>query len=119
MFLKITRRGKVQVTHESDTQCWDKGWREYFYEASITCAETNLDNNGFIIDNKEIKSVVTESMQNHVGSCELMVRSAGMELLVAARGKGIDVLDLHLLIYPADCDPLDCTVMEYSLTGKF
>lgn len=119
MFLRITRLGKVQITHTSDTQCWDKGWKEYKYAASIECHEDNMDKEGFILDNVEIKACVTEALQNHVGSCELMAQTAAKALLQRAKEHGTMVLELHLKLEPAECDPEDHTIMEYSVTGKF
>lgn len=119
MFLKIIRLGKVEITHTSDTQCWDKGWKEYKYAASIICHEANMDKDGFIIDNMEIKSVITQALQDHVGSCELMAQVAGKALHEAAKAHGTMVIDLHIRLEPAECDPDDHTIMEYSLTGKF
>lgn len=119
MFLKITRFGKVKIEHESNTQCWDKGWKNYKYAASIECHEDNMDKEGFIIDNVEIKQVITEALQNHVGSCELMAQTASKALLLAAKAHGTMVIDLHVKLEPAECDPDDHTLMEYSVTGKF
>lgn len=119
MFLKITRLGKVEIEHTSDTQCWDKGWTHYKYAASIECHEDNMDKEGFILDNVEIKRVITEALQNHVGSCELMARTAALALRDAAKTHGTMVLELHIKLEPAECDPEDHTVMEYSITGKF
>lgn len=119
MFLRITRLGKVEIEHQSETQCWDKGWTHYKYAASITCHEDNMDKEGFILDNKEIKAVVTEALNSHVGSCELMAKTAALALLKAAKEHGTMVNELHIKLEPAECDPDDHTVMEYSVTGNF
>jgi len=111
--------GKVDIEHTSDTQCWDRGWKKYKYSASIVCLESNMDKDGFILDNKEIKAVVTDALQNHVGSCEIMCQVAAKALLQAAENHGTGVFELHLKLEPAECDPEDHTIMEYSLTGKF
>lgn len=119
MFLRITRLGKVDIVHQSDTQCWDKGWVKYKYAAFIVCHEDNMDKDGFILDNKEIKKVITEALQNHVGSCELMAKTAAQALLQAAKVHGTMVINLHVKLEPAECDPDDHTIMEYSVTGDF
>lgn len=119
MYLMIRRKGKVGIVHESDTQCWDKGWKVYKYVASIKCHEKNMDKEGFIIDNREIKQVVTYALQNHVGSCELMAQTAAKALIAACNEHGTMVLDLHVILEPDGCDPDDHTIMEYSITGKF
>lgn len=119
MFLKLNRLGTVKVDHSSDTQCWDKGWKGYKYKASITCHEDNMDSQSFIIDNTEVKQVVSQAIEDHVGSCELMAKTAAQALLEACKKHGTMVLDIHMVLEPADCDPDDHTVMEYSLTGKF
>lgn len=119
MFLKITRLGKVEINHQSETQCWDKGWQHYKYSASIVCHEENMDSEGFILDNMEIKAVITEALENHVGSCELMAKTAALALKEAAQKHGTMVIELHVRLEPAECDPDDHTIMEYSVTGKF
>lgn len=119
MFLKITRLGKVEINHSSTTQCWDEGWKHYKYAASIVCHEDNMDAEGFILDNREIKQVITEALENHIGSCELMAQSAGKALLDAAKRHGTMVINLSIKLEPAECDPEDHTIMEYSLTGQF
>lgn len=119
MFLRLNRLGKINIDHSSDTQCWDKGWKGYKYRASITCHEDNMDEQSFIIDNMIVKQVVGQAIEDHVGSCELMVKSAAEALMAACRKHAIMVIDIHLALEPTDCDPDDHTIMEYSLSGKF
>lgn len=119
MFLKLRRLGKLQIDHSSDTQCWDKGWKGYKYEAAITCHEGNLDADSFIIDNMVVKKVVTEAIESHIGSCELMVKSAAEALMLACKRHNVMAIDVHMILQPTDCDPDDHTIMEYSISGKF
>lgn len=119
MFLKITRSGRVDIEHQSDTQCWDKGWKKYAYAASIVAHEDNMDKDGFILDNRQIKKTICDALQHHVGSCERMAQVAAKELLKCAKAHGTMVIELHLRLEPDDVDPEDHTIMEYSITGKF
>lgn len=59
--LTLTRRGEINVlfAHDDSTQCGLKGTRKLFYRVEITCPDTELDDNGFMVDQLEVNAAIT------------------------------------------------------------
>lgn len=72
--LTLTRRGSfiVEEADRRDTQCGVKGTQKFFYKVELTCTPEALDENGFLIDQLEIKNYMVERhrQMDEFPSCE-------------------------------------------------
>lgn len=81
--LTLRREGQFQVeaTEDRDTQCGIMGTSRFDYRVEVTCRETALDENGFIVDQLEIHKAMQEKyrMMFRLPSCEeLAIHAAKM-----------------------------------------
>lgn len=72
--LTLTRRGEIEVlfTHDDSTQCGLKGTRKLFYRVEITCPDSELDVNGFMVDQLEVDAAIRQryAKMDKFVSCE-------------------------------------------------
>ena len=68
---KIIRNGQFRALRDVSNQCVEEGHECYWYQVVlIFSGDTPLDDNGFLIDTREIDQIVQEARL--IGSCEQM-----------------------------------------------
>lgn len=124
--IRITRLGKAKSSAESPVQCKHTGHVNYGYEVKVSCPKENRDENGWIIDNRDIKGVVDRIFAvDGDKSCEDMTCKIAESVRDLAKSMGVIVHDVYVRLWPRKeaehetLDPEDYAYFEYSLSGNF
>lgn len=78
--LTLTRRGSFRIGHVRDdaTQCGLRGTRRIFYRVEVTCPDSELDANGFMVDQLDIHEALSRRYwrMDKLPSCERLAIDA-------------------------------------------
>lgn len=78
--LTLTRRGsfKIESVGDDTTQCGLRGTRKLFYRVEVTCPDSELDSNGFMVDQLDIHAMLNKRYAKMaiMPSCERMAIDA-------------------------------------------
>jgi hypothetical protein len=90
MDLTLTRRGSFRIRHVGNdaTQCGLRGTRKLFFRVEVTCDESALDENGFIVDQLEILRLMRErhAVMQTMPSCERLALDCCREIEKLCKG---------------------------------
>jgi hypothetical protein len=123
-FLRINRFGRVEANQLSFNQCKDVGHKEYDYQISICCPDTNVDSNEFIIDHAYIHQKVVSYFKTNMTSCEGICKDLAIHLKKTMAKHKVHMVDMYIKIMPVlplidNQPPVNRAFMEYSESGRF
>ncbi len=112
--------GRVKTNEKVPNQCKIEGHKAYDYLVALIVPSTNLDAHKFVLDHVIIHEMVSQIIENHMGSCEEICLRISERLNDFLPANNIHVMDIYIKISPVlRGNPKNRAFMEYSQTGNF